>query len=556
MNYESEISARLARDAAEVSMVGRMRLVLSTAALLTVFIDHDGVDSVTVYTWIVFFGYTLHSLVLYILSQLDQPFIQSKLIHWLDVGWYALLVFFNGGSSSFFFLFFFFAILTSSFRWGFEEGARVTLASAGLFAVAAMVAATESEMSRLLLRTTFLLALGYMIAYWGGSEVAQKRRLALLRDVSQLSNPRFGVDHTIASVLEKTRAFFRASSCVLVIRDTESATWSLRTTMEEHAGRSIHADRISAEAAAPLMAFPQEQIVVYTQPLWSALPWSGGSRTLDKAQAKWIKHAGEPDESLAELLEARAFITAPLSLRKGEGRIYVVSSKHGFNKSDALFLSHIVAQAFPVIENIELLDRLASGAVLRERQKIARDLHDTTIQPYIGLKHGLSAVRNKAAADNPLIEDLDKLTAMATQVVSDLRRYAGAFQNEMGLSEPVFLVALRRQAAQVREFYGIDIALSMEGEFKICDRLAAEVFQIVNEGISNIRKHTSAQRGCIKLNCANGWLHIQIENECPGLRTSAFLPRSLAERTAALGGKTKVTQGPDGRTSVHIAIPV
>ncbi|MFD2270613.1 hypothetical protein ACFS07_04395 [Undibacterium arcticum] len=68
---------------------------------------------------------------------------------------------------------------------------------------------TEAEISRLLLRTTFLLALGYMIAYWGGSEVAQKkRRLALLRDVSQLSNPRFGVDHTIASVLEKDAGVF------------------------------------------------------------------------------------------------------------------------------------------------------------------------------------------------------------------------------------------------------------------------------------------------------------------------------------------------------------
>ncbi|MFC3108593.1 sensor histidine kinase [Undibacterium arcticum] len=556
MNYEIEISSRLAREAADASMVGRMRLVLSIAAVLTIFIDPEGVDDVTGLTQLVFCGYTLHSIVLYVLSQLDQPFLHSKMIHWLDVGWYALIVFFTGGSNSFFFLFFFFAILTSSFRWGFEEGARITLASSALFAVTGLVSMTEAEISRLLLRTTFLLALGYMIAYWGGSEVAQKRRLALLRDVSQLSNPRFGVDHTIASVLEKTRAFFKASSCILVMRDIESATWSLRTAMEDHAGRSINAERISAEAASPLMAFPQEQIVVYNRPLWPALPRTGGSRTLGNAQVRWIKRVGEPGESLAELLEARSFITAPLSLRKGEGRIYVVSSKHGFSKADALFLSHITAQAFPVIENIELLDRLASGAAVRERRKIARDLHDTTIQPYIGLKHGLSAVRNKAAADNPLIEDLDKLTAMATQVVGELRRYAGTFKNGLGLSEPVFLVALRRQAAHVREFYGIDIAVSMEGELDMCDRLAAEVFQVVSEGMSNIRKHTSARRGFVKLKCANGWLNIQIENECLGAQATEFMPRSIAERAAALGGKAYVEQGSSGGTAVHIEIPV
>lgn len=557
MNHENEISARHARDAADASMVGRMRLVLSVSALLTVFIDPKGAGELMSFTWLVFCGYALHSVVLYILSQLDQPFLQSKLIHWLDVGWYALIVLFTGGESSFFYLFFFFAILTASFRWGFEEGARVTLASSALFAIIGLISVTDAEIPRLLLRATFVLALGYMIAYWGGSDVAQKRRLALLRDVSQLSNPRFGVDHTIASVLENTRAFFKASSCILVMRDTESASWTLRTAMEDNPGRSINAERISAEAASPLMVFPQEQIVVYNRPLWPALARTGGSSTLGgNAQVKWIKSVGEPGDGLAELLEACSFISAPLSLRKGEGRMYVISSKHGFGKADALFLSHIGAQAFPVIENIELLDRLASEAAMRERQKIARDLHDTTIQPYIGLKHGLSAVRNKAAADNPLIEDIDKLTAMATQVVGDLRSYAGTFKNGPGVGDPVLLVALRRQAAQVREFYGIDIAVSMEGELVMSDRLAAEIFQLVNEGMSNIRKHTSARRGFIKLKCANGRLDIQIENECLGAPAAGFMPRSIVERAAALGGKAYVEKGSSGGTAVHIEIPV
>ena len=211
-----EISTRHARDAADALMVGRMRLVLAISALLTVFIDPEGAGELMNFTWLVLCGYTLHSLVLYILSLLDQTFLQSKLIHWLDIGWYALIVFFTGGSNSFFYIFFFFAILTASFRWGFEEGARVTLASSALFTVVGLVSVTGIEIPRLLLRATFLLALGYMIAYWGGSEVAQKRRLALLRDVSQLSNPRFGVDHTIASVMEKTRGFLHIRKIIRI----------------------------------------------------------------------------------------------------------------------------------------------------------------------------------------------------------------------------------------------------------------------------------------------------------------------------------------------------
>ena len=556
LDKKNEIDSSVTTDAADAQMVGRMRLVLAISVVLAIFIDPSGLSSVNGLTWLVFAGYVFHSLVVYIYSQLNQPFSQSKLIHWLDVFWYALIVFLTGGVDSFFFLFFFFAILTSSFRWGFNEGARITIASAALFAASGLGLAAGEDFSRLLLRTTFLLAFGYMSAYWGGTKAGLKRRLALLRDVSRLSNPRFGVDHTVTTVLEKTRLFFRGSSCILVMRDKESETYSLRTAKEGHAKQSINAEPISAEAALPLMALSQDHIVAYTRPLWPAMALLGGSPAYDTATNRWIKHDGTASERLAELLGARSFISAPLLLRKGEGRIYVVSRGNGFSKADALFLSHIGAQAFPVIENIELLDRMASQAASQERHKIGLDLHDTAIQPYIGLKLGLSALRNKASADNPLIEDLEKLTAMTAKVIDDLRRYARMFENGSGQTEPILLVVLHQQAAQVKEFYGIDIAVYVEGELNVSDRLTAEVLQIVREGLSNICKHTIAHRGSVKLRCTDGWLKIEIENEGNGAQSVDFTPRSITQRAAALGGKAQVKREPSGSTVVHIEIPV
>lgn len=69
------------------------------------------------------------------------------------------------------------------------------------------------------------------------------------------------------------------------------------------------------------------------------------------------------------------------------------------------------------------------------------------------------------------------------------------------------------------------------------DRLAAEVFQIVNEGMSNICKHTTARNGYIELACTAGQLTVRIENECSGQPVLDFTPSSIAERAAALGGK-------------------
>lgn len=556
LERKSEIDTSLAADAADARMVARMRLVLSVSALLAVFVDPASLRGVDGSTWLLFCGYVLHSLVICFYSELEAPFAQSKLIHWLDVCWYALIVLLTDGVHSAFFLFFFFAILTSSFRWGFEEGARVTLASVALFAACGMDSATEQDLPRLLLRSTFILALGYMIIYWGRSKVELKRRLALLRAVSRVSNPRFGVDHTVTSILEKVQAFFQGSCCLLVVRDKESGACWLRTIRAGDAKHSLRAERIDPEAAAPLLSLPSHRAVIYHRTFWLGLPAFAGASAYDSVNERWVREAGPASDSLADLLDARSFISAPVPLRKSEGRLYVFSGQDTFRRSDALFLGHIGAQAFPVIENIELLDRMASDAASQERQKIALDLHDTAIQPYIGLKMGLSALRKKAAADNPLVDDLDRLSDMAAKVIGDLRRYAGTVRNGLDKTEQAVLMVLREQAAQVRAFYGIDIAVCVEGELNVNDRMAAEVLQIVREGLNNICKHTLAHCGAVKLECADGLLKVQIENEADGTQSIEFLPRSISERASALGGNARVQRGAGGSTSVHVEIPM
>src|SRR5690606_30929669 len=128
----------------------------------------------------------------------------------------------TGGIDSIFFLFFLFAILTVSFRYGLEQGTRVTVASSVLFAACVLLPGNDLDLPRLLMRTAFLLGFGYMSAHWGESRVRNAKRLALLREVGRLSNPRFGVECTIDRALQSVREFFGADAALLVLRDTES----------------------------------------------------------------------------------------------------------------------------------------------------------------------------------------------------------------------------------------------------------------------------------------------------------------------------------------------
>lgn len=110
---------------------------------------------------------------------------------------------------------------------------------------------------------------------------------------------------------------------------------------------------------------------------------------------------------------------------------------------------------------------------------------------------------------------------------------------------------------RVREFYGIDIAVKVRGSLQLNDRLSAEVLQVVREGLSNICRHSLAQRGEIELQCINGWLGLKIENDAGGNEDATnFTPRSIAERALALGGRAHVRRTDDGRTAIHVHIPV
>ena len=536
-------------DLADARMVHSMRLVLAISALLASITDPGSFPDSGDRVWLLFTAYVAHSSVLCVLALLKRPMAQSKWMHWLDVAWYTAFVALTGDSRSLLFLFFFFAILSSSFRWGFEEGARVTAAATGLFIATACLVDANADWPHLLLRSSFLLALGYISAHWGESKVALNRQLALLRDVSQLSNPRFGVDHTMTRVLDKTRQFFGAKSCVLVLRDKEIGACHVRSIQAGRSKQSVHAEAISAKTAEPLLNLPAHQLVIYQRP-----PWPNWLRS--RMSLKPSENSGE---QLTDFLEGDGFFSAPVSLRNSEGRIYVVTEKHASSKADARFLSHIVAQAFPVIENIELVDRMASESASQERQKIALDIHDRAVQPYIGLTLGLSAVRNKAEPGNLLLDDIDKLSNFARQAIDDLRHYAGTFRRNKGQSdthEPIYTATLKKQTAQVKALYGVDIAVDVEANLQINDRMMAEVLQIIREGLSNICRHTLAQFGALRLQRSAGWLHIQIENVGACAPLPPFSPRSITERVASLGGHVRVQSDADGFTSVQIQIPV
>lgn len=537
----------------DTRMISPIRLVLAAAALLIIYIDPSQPDRLVGLTYSLLIGYTVYSAFVLLISIVTPRFLPMGVLHWLDMIWYVALISASSGTSSIFFIFFFFPVLVASFGWGFAAGLRVTVVSALLFVIVGYFTAPQLhfELNRFLLRSVTLLFLGYMIAHWGGSEIELKRRLQLLKDVTNLANPRFGIERTISLGLDRLRAFYDAQACILIYRFNAEIGYQL-TRVDRGKTESGRTSQV-ADSLAELLLSPTPDTAVM-RAKQSAAPIlyeiDSGRIWRDKTQNL---------SSILNSLGAKHFTSVPVSYRGNFiGRLYIVdATRRRIVQSDVEFILHLIEHLSPLLDNIGLLDRLASEAAEQERKKLARDIHDSVIQPYIGLQLGLAAVRQKLlASDASALKDVNELCEVANDEVRGLRNYL----DELKAAEAhprVLFPAVRRFAGKYFAATGIHVQIAGDEELNINDRLSAEAFQMIAEALSNVRRHTSAQEAEVKITCDQRDLILNISNEITdGIEATSFRPKSITERAAALGGDTKVYADNANRTVVAIRIPL
>jgi signal transduction histidine kinase len=538
-------------------LVNFTRFVLALSGLIIIYVDPSEPDRLVNITYTALALYTGYSALVYFLPRKRGSAFPRIPPYWIDVAWYLVLISLSSGTNSLFFFFFFFAILVAAFRSGYRAGLEVTIVSATLFvSIGYFTATTPIEPNRFLLRPVCLASIGYLMAYWGGSEIRHKRRLALLKDVSRSSNPRFGVDQTIVTIMRKLREFYDADNCLVINTSPSSNAHILRRVDGRRADLGNRVESVGAEAAQ-LLAWPPEWAVT-----WHTRPGKRFRKTscsiysfLSGEQVKDVDC--EIYESVADLLASASFVTIPIYQRNSfRGRLYLTSEGRAFNYSDVDFLRQVMDHVMPTIDNIELIDRLASQASEYERQRISRDIHDSAIQPYIGLKLGLDALRRSVSEDDPIAQGLAELAEKTDSVIKDLRTFVWDLKDPSSRERMnVLTSSVVRHAKELGDFYGIEVDVKIANDLSMNNRLAAELFQIVREGLSNIKRHTNSAEARIRITSFNGDVVLDIENASASESQNSFTPRSITERAVALGGRVSVATH-DRCTIVSVIIPM
>jgi signal transduction histidine kinase len=542
-------------DEADSLPVARIRLLLAASALLVAVVEGAARGQANAAALFVLSAYAAMCAAAWAGMRCQLRWTRGTLMHRVDAGVGVALAAAGGQADLVPLVFLLFAIAVASLRYGLDEGGRVTLVAVALYCAATAFARLPGGgQAGLFLRAAVLLAFGRVIAQLGERHIQVALRQALLNDLNQVANPRFGIDRTMTAALERMRAFFMADSCIAVLEEHDTGRYAIRAVRPQ--GPLVApAQTIDAGLARAMLPEPRGHVLLYVRQArrrgraGTALGHAGG-------EGGWMQQDEDRLRQLADLLDAGSFISVPLRFGSSQGRIYVAARTSHLGRADALFLARIAARELLAIDRIDLLDRIASDSAALERKKIALDLHDTAIQSYIGLQLGLAALRRKAAPSNPLTGDLDKLAAMAADVIVELRDYAHGASGGPAAGEPICLAALRRLAAQAIAAYGVDVRIEIEGSIEFGDRLTAEVLQIVREGISNVCRHTDAKRAAVSLRCSAAMLRIEINNEHGREHPPAFRPRSISERALALGGIAFVREGRFNDTIVCVEIPI
>ncbi len=548
----------------DLRLIAGMRVVLGTSALLISVLGATDLRALATPTDVALVLYSVYGLLIYHLSVRRNPIAAHKVIPWLDLLWYLPLISFT--TNGIFYYFFFFTIIVGSFSWGLNDGLRLTLASALIYTIVGLWNWPRDkpiQMNTLLMAPIGLLIFGYIIARWGGYHTELKNRLKLLKDVTVFSNPRYGIDRTIKAILESIRAFYDAGACLLVIpgKPASEKYQMYHVTRGTTPSRSAPPE-IGHEAAAQFLAPSLEHAVIYRRSRASH------ARLFDVKAKVFSETAPTDADKLAGMLDAQRYLSVPVYYRhQAVGRLYIIDGPTRVDTPDMEFVLQLMDHVTPVMENIRLIDNLASDAAEQERQRIAHDIHDSVIQPYLGLQFGLSALDQKLEVGNMSIRgDIRELLELTNHELAELRRFVRGLRDGEERMD-VLLPAIERYAQRFSVVTGIKVDVEARGNVKVNDRLAAELFQIVAEGLSNVRRHAFCRDVRVEISCKDSSLLLQIKNSRPranpdiergdgheGVKT--FRPHSIAERAALLGGDTRVFVDEKDYTVVSVGIPL
>jgi len=262
-----------------------------------------------------------------------------------------------------------------------------------------------------------------------------------------------------------------------------------------------------------------------------------------------------PTEAFATALVASA------SYPEWYGRVFLFDPVRRISNVAGLqLLARVLEAISPALHTIFLIARLRSRSEASERARLARELHDTSLQSLIGLEMEV-LVLSRRTTDATLRSSVTAIHSRLLQEIRGLRHLMA----QLGKSDESASSVTDRLSEMLARFQvesGIRTRLVSSAAVAVPPRIGQEILRLIEAALSNVRRHAGATQVDVGLErFGDGW-KLVIEDDGHGFRAvrepgrpQVVTPWSLRERVSALGGELVVDRRKNVGVRIEITLP-
>jgi signal transduction histidine kinase len=334
---------------------------------------------------------------------------------------------------------------------------------------------------------------------------------------------------------------------------------------------------VDARAVVLLLAEGEEFVLVATagqvdsRAVGTRIPYAATAvgEVLERGRAERVADVAARlalDEERLGVVGAETGLLVPVAYRVSRLGVLAAFDRlegaPGFGDEEQSLLEAFAASAAIAVATAQSVEqerlRHSLEAAERERRHWARELHDETLQGLGGLRMLLSSGRK---SDDPAalrqvvdtaIERLGRDIESLRTLITELRPAA---LDELGLAPAIESLTSRVSAV---EGVGVDLQLDV-GDRRLSPELETTVYRIVQEALSNVAKHSGAERVRVRVERTYTAVEVEVADDGRGFdieqRAEGFGLVGMRERTALAGGHMDVSSSPEG-TMVRASFPL
>jgi two-component system sensor histidine kinase UhpB len=213
----------------------------------------------------------------------------------------------------------------------------------------------------------------------------------------------------------------------------------------------------------------------------------------------------------------------------------------------------------------ELL-RQAVGAQEAERQRIARELHDSTGQSLTAVALGLRGMETMLLADpSAASEQMRELQSFCTGALRELRRIIADLRPSQ-LDDLGLVAAVDWYVREFEDRSDVSTKLVIKGDpFRLPSEFETVLFRIAQEALTNVARHARAAEASVLLSFEPARVHLTISDNGRGFDPAEMIQRDqlagwgligIQERALLLGGQCEIDSTPGGGTRIRVSVPV